>query len=260
MSEQQIQTIQSNGRMVTEGNGAPFSSLSAFEGAMRMAKALAAMDFVPQAYRGNMANCLLALEIAHRTGASFLAVMQNLVLVQGKPSWEAKYIIGSLNTCGRFQHLEFEQEGAPDPQPANWQAFPDAWRCRARAKDLGTGTMRAGPWVSIAMAKAEGWIQKGGSKWQSMPELMLMYRAASFFGKLFAPEVMLGMQTRDEALDTITVDQASGEVLDVETARGPAHATGGRTAQVAERIRAAIGTQGKAMEASLEREPGSDDE
>ena len=34
-----------------------------------------------------------------------------------------------------------------------------------------------------------------------MPELMLHYRAASFFGGLYAPEVLMGMQTTEEVND-----------------------------------------------------------
>ena len=51
------------------------------------------------------------------------------------------------------------------------------------------------------MAKKEGWFQKAGSKWQTMPELMLKYRAAAFFGRLYAPEIMMGMHTEFEIQD-----------------------------------------------------------
>jgi hypothetical protein len=51
------------------------------------------------------------------------------------------------------------------------------------------------------MAKAEGWVTKAGSKWKTMSELMLMYRAASFFGRLYAPEVLMGMHSVEEIQD-----------------------------------------------------------
>ena len=41
-----------------------------------------------------------------------------------------------------------------------------------------------GPTVTIAMAKAEGWYGRSGSKWPTMPDLMLSYRSAAFFGTL----------------------------------------------------------------------------
>jgi hypothetical protein len=51
------------------------------------------------------------------------------------------------------------------------------------------------------MAKAEGWSTKAGSKWITMPELMLRYRAAAFFARLYAPDITLGMMTAEEARD-----------------------------------------------------------
>ena len=34
-----------------------------------------------------------------------------------------------------------------------------------------------------------------------MPDLMLRYRAATFFGRLYAPDLLMGMQTADESMD-----------------------------------------------------------
>ena len=39
---------------------------TSFETAQREAKALSSSDLVPQQYKGNVANTLVALEIAHR--------------------------------------------------------------------------------------------------------------------------------------------------------------------------------------------------
>ncbi len=38
-------------------------------------------------------------------------------------------------------------------------------------------------------------------KWKTMPQLMLMYRAAAFFGRLYAPEIMMGMHAVEEISD-----------------------------------------------------------
>jgi len=51
------------------------------------------------------------------------------------------------------------------------------------------------------MAKAEGWVDKSGSKWKTMPELMMRYRAAAFFGRLYAPEITMGMHSVEEIVD-----------------------------------------------------------
>jgi hypothetical protein len=148
------------------------------------------------------------LELAQRTGAPPLAVMQHLSIVQGKPTWSAQFIIAALNACGRFTPLRFVVEGAGEQQS-----------CFAWAEDRATGERLEGPKVTIQMAKAEGWYGKQGSKWQTMPELMLRYRAATFFGRLYAPDLLLGMQTVEEARD-IEVDPATGEVTSVKGVLG----------------------------------------
>ena len=51
------------------------------------------------------------------------------------------------------------------------------------------------------MAIQEGWYFKKGSKWQTMPQQMAMYRAAAFFGRVYAPEVTMGIYTKDEVED-----------------------------------------------------------
>lgn len=167
-----------------------FSSMVNFEIAQRMAKALSESDLVPTIYKGKLSNCLVALEIAQRCQASVLMVMQNLHIIQGKPSWSSQYIIAALNSCGKFSPLRFKLN-------------PEKTECSAFAIELRTGETLEGPSVSIALAKAEGWIDKNGSKWKTMPEMMLRYRSASFFGKLYAPEILMGLQTKEENEDII---------------------------------------------------------
>lgn len=174
---------------LTPAIGGVFSGESAFETAQRMAKALATSDLVPTTYKGNISNCLVAMELSQRTGSSVLAVMQNLNVIHGKPSWGSSYIIAALNACGRFAPLRFRKEGEGDNRT-----------CVAWTVDK-SGEVLEGPPVSIAMAKTEGWFDKNGSKWKTMPELMMMYRAAAFFGRLYAPDVLMGMQTDDEVRD-----------------------------------------------------------
>jgi hypothetical protein len=67
--------------------------------------------------------------------------------------------------------------------------------------DKQSGAILEGPTVTMEMAKAEGWLDKPGSKWKTMPELMLKYRAAAFFGRLYAPEIMMGLYSADEVVD-----------------------------------------------------------
>lgn len=162
-----------------------------------MAKLLTCSDLVPINFRGesNLGNAVIALEMAQRIGASPLAVMQSLYIVHGKPSWSSQFIIAALNASRRFSPLRFDMTGEKESRG-----------CLAWANELSTGERLEGPQVTISMAKAEGWIDKNGSKWKTMPELMLRYRAATFFGRLYAPDILNGMQTQEESYDAGMID------------------------------------------------------
>jgi len=171
-----------------------FSSSENFQTAQRMAKALIASSLVPEEYRGEkgVANTLIAMELANRIGASPLMVMQNLDVIYERPAWRSTFLIATVNASGRFGPLRFRFEGEPGT---------DEWGCRAYAKDLETEEECEGTLITIQMAKDEGWYEKKGSKWKTMPEQMLRYRAAAFWSRTYAPELSLGMYTTDEVAD-----------------------------------------------------------
>jgi hypothetical protein len=175
-----------------------FNSESSWRLANRIGQAFAASSLVPQQYQGNVANCIVALEMANRMGASPLMVMQNLYIVHGNPGWSSKFLIACFNQCGRFSAMRYE-----------WTA--DRKGCRAWAIEKATGERIDGPEVTTAMAAAEGWSTKSGSKWKTMPELMLMYRAAAFLIRTYAPEISMGLQTDDEIID-VTPSAATSSV------------------------------------------------
>lgn len=165
----------------------PAAPLTQFEQAQRQAKALCASDLVPQQYKNNVANTLVALEIANRIGASPLMVMQNLNIIHGRPSWGSSFIIAAINGSGKFTALRFVGDLAKG--------------IKAVCQEKATGETLEGPVVTMDMAKAEGWVDKAGSKWKTMPELMMRYRAAAFFGRLYAPEITMGMHSTEEVID-----------------------------------------------------------
>jgi hypothetical protein len=180
-----------------------FASVEGFELANRIGKAFAASTLVPQQYRDNVANCIVALEMANRMQASPLMVMQNLYIVHGNPGWSSKFLIACFNQSGRFSALRYEFDLDDKKVP---------YGCRAWAVEKSTQERLVGSTVTLDMARAEGWSTKQGSKWKTMPELMLQYRAAAFFVRVYAPEISMGLQTDDELRDTF--DAATGEMVE----------------------------------------------
>lgn len=231
-----------------------FGNLQGFELMQRAANVLTNSTLVPTAYRNQkeiksfgkvtgyeenkpgMANCIVALNMAQRMQADPLMVMQNLHIIEGRPSWSSQFIIAAINSCGRYSPLRFELTEAGEPTELTYTATE--WKnnnrtevqktitirhqeCVAYAIEKETGERLDSPRVSIQMAIDEGWLTKNGSKWQTMPELMLRYRCASMFGRLYAPELLMGLQTTEETHDYIEAEQddKGGYVVNVDQFR-----------------------------------------
>jgi len=169
----------------------------------KVATAFSRSTIVPKDYQNKPDNCLVALEMASSVGASALTVMQNLYIVHGKPSWSSQYIIAQINNCGRFTQLKWKvtPTGRNLKGTGSFKGDLEDVEFIAYATEISSGELVESPMVSYKMAILEGWYAKTGSKWQTMPDIMGRYRAASFFGKLYCPEVLNGLQSGEEIQD-----------------------------------------------------------
>jgi hypothetical protein len=166
----------------------------------RQADCWSSSDLVPKQYQGKIANVIIALEVAKQINVSPLAVMQNLYIVHGRPAFEAKFLIAAANSSGKFSPLRYRFEG---------EEGESSWGCRAVAVDLASKEELVGPLITMKMAKEEDWTKN--KKWQTMPELMLRYRSAAWWTRVYAPEISLGFQTTDEVIDV-----GPAQVVEVE--------------------------------------------
>ena len=169
-----------------------FSSKDGFQLLWNMSKMFSETTLVPEHFRKNVGNCAIAINMANRMGADPLMVMQNMFVVYGNPAWSSKFLIATFNQCGKYSSIKYKMVGTKGS---------DDYGCYAYATELSTGEVIEGPIVTIGIAKAEGWYQKKGSKWVTMPEQMLRYRAASWFIRTTAPELSMGLQTVEEIQD-----------------------------------------------------------
>ena len=161
-----------------------------------MANMLAKSTIVPVAYQNRPENTFVALDMASRMGISPMVVMQNLFVIQGKPSWSGQAMASMIRNSKEFKKVTLHYVGTEGKD--DWGAYVTA----ERASD---GLLIKGATVTIAVAKKEGWYQKSGSKWQTIPELMLAYRAYAWFARVHAPEIMMGLQSTEEVYDTDVV-------------------------------------------------------
>lgn len=183
---------------------AGFQSVAAFELLNRAGKMLAASQLMPEIYRGDVASCALIVNIALRINADPVLVANNLDIIYGRPSWRSQFLIASVNACGRFSALRFEFKGTPGA---------DDYGCRAWAIERSTNERIEGVWITWALVKAEGWSQRKGSKWGTMPDQMFIYRSAAFWTRAYAPEIALGFPTDDETRDIIDVTAAGSATV-----------------------------------------------
>jgi len=213
-----------------------------FETMQRICRMFANSELVPDMYKITekntevkaMANCMIAVEMAQRIGASPLMIMQNMVIIYGRPSWSSKFLVATVNTCGRFNPLQYKFADKGMLGKVDYTEYEKVWingtnggkgyyktnaktttfdgtkvmdiECVAFTTAKGSDKALESSPVSIRLAIQEGWYTKAGSKWQTMTKQMLMYRAASFWTNAYAPELSMGMKTEDEIRDIVDVE------------------------------------------------------
>ena len=180
---------------IAEDESSIYKNTDSFEFAQRQAKSLCESNLVPISYQGQkgLPNCLVAIEMSKRMKLSPLTVMQNLNVIHGTPTWSAQFITSQILGCGRFTNFDYLVKGEGD-----------TLEVQCVAKRLEDQKLVKGTTVSMRMARLEGWTRN--SKYQSMPELMLRNRAATFFGRQYIPDLLLGVQTSEEVVDIQAVD------------------------------------------------------
>lgn len=201
-----------------------------FETMQRVSKLFSNSELVPDMYKVSptnpearaTANCMIAIEMSQRIGASPLMIMQNMVIIYGRPSWSSKFLVATVNTCGRFEPLKYKIENlgkvgkkvkytdyvwndqAKKKLPVTKEfdgTNVDNLQCTAWTTARGSDEVLESSPITIEMAIQEGWYTKSGSKWTTMTKQMLMYRAASFWTSAYAPELSMGMKTTEEYED-----------------------------------------------------------
>lgn len=248
MTSQVMTTEQLRTQRKPDDVEASFNTYRGFQAMSHMAESLANSTIIPEAFRNTImvkdrydqqakkwlykpesnpngvSNCIIALNMAQRLGADPMMIMQNLYLVDGRPSWSSQFIIAAINSSGRYSPLRFDITGGDEeieipyavtewvynqdtrkrePVESNQTARVKNYKCVAWVVEKATGERLESTPITMEMAVKEGWYQKNGSKWQSMPEQMLRYRAASFFGRIYAPDLLMGLRTQEEELDSM---------------------------------------------------------
>lgn len=161
-------------------------------------------DMIPARFQNRPEAVFAAAMYALGLGVNPMMFMQDAYVVQGKVGLPAKTAIACANASRVFVGpITFAFSGEP---------LTPGWTCTATATVRETQKEVA---YSLAwnVVEAEGWLAKN-PKWRNMSEHMMQYRTATFLIRLFCPEVLMGLSTREELEDTTPI-QATVEAMPI---------------------------------------------
>ncbi len=205
-----------------------FDDFDVFQQTMSMATALAKSAFVPKAFSNSPESCLVAIDVARRLGVPVLSLLPHLYVIDNKPAFSTQFMITLVNNSGLFERLEWETgiDGEitvnycdyKDGQKQTWvETVPNHFAI-AKLRERRTGKVYIGQRVDVAFAELNGWTSKPGSKWRTMPEAMCAYRSASILIKRTCPELIMGLDSVEDAANAVATVDYQQDVY-VETSR-----------------------------------------
>lgn len=180
-----------------------YFNLDRYEHIGRMANAFAKSDLIPAIFRGKPENCFVAIHLGLKLGIDPLLAMQSIYVVQGNPSISAQLSISLANRCGVFaDNIVFTENGLGDDLSVTASAT------------LRSNKQSVNKTVTIKQAHLAGWTNK--PVWKTQPAQMLSYRAATQLIRLYAPEAILGMATKEEL-----EDMPRSEIKEIQKSNSP---------------------------------------
>lgn len=180
-------------------------NIQTFSDNYRIATQLAKSTIIPQTYQNKPENVIVAIGMAQKIGLDPFTIMQNLNIIKGKTSWSGSFCRTLIEKSNKYSNLQLIFVG---------EKGTDTYGCYMQGISKETGETIKGPEVNMKMAKSEGWTSN--TKWINMPELMLSYRATSFFARVYVPEALNGVQTTEEIEDILSsINHPKREMKDV---------------------------------------------
>lgn len=157
-----------------------------FDNLWRAANAFAGSSMVPVHFQGKPQDCFVIIQLAFELGVAPLTALQNVYVINGRPSFSARFAVGLANRSRAFSG------------PIRWDVSPgdgkpESLSVTARAP-LNDGEI-AEVTITMAQAMKEGWTKN--SKYKTIPEQMLRWRTAKWLIDLYCPEILFGFDMDD---------------------------------------------------------------
>lgn len=166
----------------------------------KLAQFMSTSEIIPTVFKNKPANVFIAMQLAQRMNVPAMEIMQNLYIVHGNPTFKTSYLIARANESGIFSEpIQYEIQG---------EIGNETITAYAHLKCSGT---RISAQVSMDMARKEGWTKN--EKYKSMNVQMLCFRAAAFLLRRYAPQIALGISSKEEIEDTTERSESAREKM-----------------------------------------------
>lgn len=167
------------------------NTLDDFGNKWGIAEKLAKSSLLPDEFKGHPENVIIALGMAEKMKLDPFTICQNLHIIRGKLSWSGAFCKTLIEQSGKYTDLDFIYFGKEDT---------DERGCYLEATRIRDGKRIQGNKVTVKLAKDEKWYTTN-TKWRTMTDQMLGYRAAAFFARLYCGEMLNGIMTSEENMD-----------------------------------------------------------
>lgn len=174
-----------------------------FEQALQFSEYLADSDLVPKDFKGRPGNCLIAIQWGAELGLKPLQAMQNLAVINGRPSLWGDAVIALVRASPLCEYV-IETEG------------PNSSTCTVKRR----GEPEQSRTFTDDDAKAAGLLGKAGP-WTQYKRRMRQMRARAFALRDVFPDVLRGLPVAEEVMDLPT-ERHMGAVDEVRPAEKPA--------------------------------------
>lgn len=151
--------------------------------AMRFADTMAKSSIVPKDYQGNPGNILVAVQWGAEIGLPPLQAMQNIAVVNGRPSIWGDAMIALVKGSGLLESMKEE-------------ITDTAATCTVKRR----GESETSRTFTMEDAKKAGLAGKAGP-WSQYPKRMLQMRARAWALRDVFPDVLKGVHIAEEARD-----------------------------------------------------------
>lgn len=163
---------------------------ASLQDAMELSTLLAKSALVPIQFRGKPEDVFVAMNYGLEVGLSPLQALQSIAVINGRPTMWGDAVLGIVKASGLLEEFEegYTKEGDKPEQVYGW--------CRLRRKGEKHAVESRFSWLDAQRAKL---TEK--DTYKQYPQRMLKLRARSWALRDAFPDVLRGIQIREEVED-----------------------------------------------------------